>query len=54
MQRLGELGFADGTGNSPEDRWQATDAGYELVMSTRGRDATVQRTLTHAVRGRLL
>jgi hypothetical protein len=50
MQRLAELGLADGTGNSPEDRWQATDAGYELVMSTRGRDATLQRALAHAGR----
>jgi len=40
VQRLAELGLADGTGNNPEDRWQATDAGYELVMATRGRDAT--------------
>lgn len=54
MQRLAELGLADGTGDSPADRWQASDAGYELVMSTRGRDATVQCALTHAGRGRLL
>jgi len=42
--------LADGTGDSPQDRWQATDAGYELVMSTRGRDATLQRALAHAGR----
>lgn len=36
VQRLAELGLAEGSG---EDRWRATDAGYELVMATRGRDA---------------
>lgn len=36
VQRLAELGLAEG---SSEDRWRATDAGYELVMATRGRDA---------------
>ena len=48
VQRLADLGLADGTGDSPHNRWQATDAGYELVMSTRGRDATLQRALAHA------
>ena len=36
VHRLAELGLAEGSG---EDRWRATDAGYELVMATRGRDA---------------
>ena len=39
VQRLAELGLAEGAGNRLEDRWRATAAGYELVMATRGRDA---------------
>jgi hypothetical protein len=37
VQRLAELGLAEG--DTLDDRWRATDAGYELVMATRGRDA---------------
>ena len=40
VQRLAELGLADGAGRNLDDRWRATDAGYDLVMATRGRDAT--------------
>ena len=39
VQRLTQLGLAEGTGDSLDDRWKATDAGYELVIATRGRDA---------------
>jgi len=39
VQRLAELGLAVGNGDRLEDRWHATDAGYVLVMATRGRDA---------------
>jgi len=40
VQRLAELGLADGAGSNLDDRWRATAAGYDLVMATRGRDAT--------------
>ncbi|MEJ7894203.1 MAG: hypothetical protein WKF94_16360 [Solirubrobacteraceae bacterium] len=40
VQRLAELGLADGDGANLDDRWRATDAGYELVMATRGRAAS--------------
>ena len=39
VQRLAELGLAEGDGDTLDDRWRATDAGYELVMATRGHDA---------------
>ena len=52
VQRLAELGLADGDGDTLDDRWLATDAGYELVMATRGRDATMHRALRAAVRDR--
>jgi hypothetical protein len=39
IHRLIELGLATGAGDSLDDRWPATDAGYELVIATRGRDA---------------
>jgi hypothetical protein len=37
VQHLATLGLAEGTGASLDDRWRATDAGYELVIATRGR-----------------
>ena len=40
VQRLAELGLADGAGDTLADTWRATDAGYELVMATRGRAAS--------------
>ena len=49
-QRLAELGLAEGAGDSLDDRWRATDAGYELVMSTRGRDAALHRAIAVACR----
>ncbi len=54
VHRLAELGLAEGEGDNPDDRWRATDAGYDVVMSTRGRDAALHRALTTAahVRGR--
>ena len=54
VHRLAELGLAEGQGDNLDDRWRATDAGYELVMATRGRDATLHTALTTAasVRGR--
>jgi hypothetical protein len=39
VQRLTELGLAEGDGDNLDDRWRATDTGYELVIATRGRDA---------------
>jgi hypothetical protein len=54
VHRLAELGLAEGQGDNLDDRWRATDTGYDVVMSTRGRDATLHRALTTAVhvRGR--
>jgi hypothetical protein len=37
VQQLAALGLAEGAGASLHDRWRATDAGYELVIATRGR-----------------
>jgi hypothetical protein len=37
VHQLATLGLAEGAGYSLDDRWRATEAGYELVMSTRGR-----------------
>jgi hypothetical protein len=37
VQQLAKLGLAEGAGDSLDDRWRATDAGYELVIATRGR-----------------
>lgn len=48
VHRLAELGLAEGQGDNLDDRWRATDAGYELVMATRGRDATLHTALTTA------
>ena len=46
VHRLAELGLADGAGDTLDDTWRATAAGYELVMATRGRDAAVHRALS--------
>lgn len=39
LDRLAELGYVDAGGDEDQPRWRATDAGYELVMATRGRGA---------------
>ena len=52
VHRLAELGLADGEGDTLTDTWRATDAGYELVMATRGRDAAVHRALSTVVHWR--
>jgi hypothetical protein len=54
LAQLAQLGLAEGEGDNLDDRWRATDAGYDVVMSTRGRDATLHRALTtdEHVRGR--
>ena len=53
VHRLAELGLAEGEGDNLDDRWRATDAGYELVMATRGSDAAVHRALPLVARWRL-
>ena len=52
LHRLAELGLADGAGDTLADTWRATDAGYELVMATRGRDAAVHRAVSTVTRWR--
>jgi hypothetical protein len=37
VQQLATLGLAEGAGDSLDDCWRATEAGYELVIATRGR-----------------
>jgi hypothetical protein len=53
LQRLVELGLADGAGSTPTDRWRVTTAGHELVMQTPGPHVTRQpRSVTASRRQR--
>ena len=52
VHQLAEPGLTEGAGDSLDDRWRATDAGYQLVVATRGRDASLHRALSRVVRVR--
>jgi hypothetical protein len=49
LQRLVELGLADGAGSTLTDRWHVTNAEHELVMQTRGPERDATATICHAI-----
>ena len=49
LQRLVELGLADGAGSASTDRWRVTNAGHELVMQTRGPERDATAAICHSI-----